>query len=417
MAEVDSTTVAQRSIRNPAVDWPTARAIAADVTPLGAETVPLEHAAGRRLAEAVYARIDVPHYASSAMDGWAVAGEPPWELVRAPQLVPHLSPQILPGQAVMIVTGGLVPPGTSGILRSEHGTETGPPDSRRLVRNAFAGIAEPTAQQHVRPSGEEARAGERIFPVGDVLSPAHVAVAAACGHDVLVVARRPRVALVTTGTEVVPSGIPNPGQVRDSFGPQLPALLTMMGADVVSLIHLTDDGQRLADALFGLGESGPVDVVITTGGTGASDADHLHRALAQCGATVLVDGVAMRPGAPSVLARLPTGVYVVGLPGNPLAAIMGLLTIAQPLLDALADRSPQPLDDVVLGEVIPGAPGRTSLVPFGVTAAKAEPLAWRGSGMLRGLAAAQGVLVVPPRGAAAGERVPFLPLPWRQWPG
>ena len=222
------------------------------------------------------------------------------------------------------------------------------------------------------------------------------------------------VALVTTGTEVVSSGIPAPGQVRDSFGPQLPALLTAMGADVVSLIHLTDDGQRLAEALSGVGGSSPVDLVITTGGTGASDADHLHHALAQCGATVLVDGVAMRPGAPSVLARLPNGVSVVGLPGNPLAAIMGLLTLAQPLLDALASRSPQPLDDVVLGEAIPGTSGRTTLVPFGMTAAKAEPLAWRGSGMLRGLAAAQGVLVVPPAGAAAGERVAFLPLPWRQ---
>jgi molybdopterin molybdotransferase len=397
------------------LDWSVARTIAARADRLPAETIPLGMGVGRRLAADVHALIDVPHYASSAMDGWAVAGEPPWTITGWPQsdAARSSAPQrIEPGHAVPIVTGGLVPPGASGILRSEHGVETAAPGHRLLRRNASAAPGEPTPQQHIRAAAEEARAGELIFAAGELLSPAHVAVIAACGHDAVAATRVPRVAIINTGTEVIGAGIPLPGQVRDSFGPQMPALLEMMGATVTSLQHLDDNADEITGALLGLGGAESPDVIITTGGTGFSDADHLHGALQAVGATLLVDGVAVRPGAPSLLALLPGGCRVVGLPGNPLAAMIGMLTLAQPTIDALNGARPRRLATAPLGVSLAGKAGRTSLVPYSLVAGEAQPLGWQGSGMMRGLATADGLLVVPPEGAVAGQPAQVLALPW-----
>src|SRR6185312_14586629 len=124
------------------------------------------------------------------------------------------------------------------------------------------------------------------------LNPAHVAVAAVCGHDELLVLPRPRVSLVLTGDEVVTSGIPEPGHVRDSFGPQLPSFIALLGGEVTASTRLPDNLALLVAAITAHPD---VDLVITTGGTGGSDADHLHAALAELGATIHIEGVAMRP--------------------------------------------------------------------------------------------------------------------------
>lgn len=395
------------------VDWTRARMIAADVERLPAESVPLDRAVGRRLVADLRSLIDVPHYASSAMDGWAVAGEPPWQLVRSPWLEA--------GQATPIVTGGLVPRGVHGILRSEHATERNAVPGRQLVRTGSADPDEPRAGQHIRPVAEEARAGELIFPVGELLSPAHIAVIAACGYNEVTVVRQPRVAIVNTGREVVDVGVPQPGSVRDSFGPQFPALVEMMGGRVVSQTHVDDDVDCLARALGfraddtdHTDDTDEPDVIITTGGTGSSDVDFLHRALHRLNARVLIDGIAMRPGSPSVLARLPGGCVVVGLPGNPLAAMMGMLTLTQPLLDSLTGTPPRRLGADVLGAAVENRRGRTHLVPYSRVAGAAHPVGWNGSGMMRGLAIADGVLVIPPQGADVGQRVQTITLPWQQ---
>ena len=383
------------------VSWAQARIDAyAAAEALPPESVPLQDAVGRVLVRDLCARIDVPHYASSAMDGWAVAGDGPWTLV-ADRL-------LRPGEATPIVTGGLVPAEARAVLRSENG-EVG---DGILRRNQDAAPHEPTDGMHIRPAGEEARAGERVFSAGDVLNPARIAVAAVCGYDELEVAGIVNARLVLTGDEVVTEGVPAPGYVRDSFGPQLPALLGMMGVRAHAVVHLPDRLPLLLEALHET-EDDAARLLVTTGGTGHSDVDHLREALHRLGADLIVDGIRMRPGSPSLLARLPGGRFVVGLPGNPLAAIMGALTLVRPLVAGLQGVPlPEPRRVRLADDVHDGA-GRTRLLPYVETVDGARPSDWRGAGMLRGLGDADGVLVVPPAGVRRGEVVPTIPLPWK----
>lgn len=383
-------------------DWHLARAYSYRAPqPLSSESVPLRDCVGRTLASELVALCDVPHYASSAMDGWAIAGDGPWRLVKALSLEP--------GEAAAIVTGGLVPRGARAVLRSEHGVLRGDGTNQVLERNSEAAPDEPRDDDNVRPAGEEVGQSDVVFPSGTLLNPAHVAVAAVCGHDELSVLRKPRVGLILTGDEVVTSGIPQPGHVRDTFGPQFPAFVGMLGGTVVAERRLPDDLQLLVAAIR---DEPDTEVLITTGGTGRSSVDHLHTALETLGARILIDGIAMRPGGPSLLAQLPDGRFLVGLPGNPLAAMMGMLTLAQPLLAGLAGAAEPQLGSVVTGRELTGRQGLCRLLPFLLVDGAAAKSEWFGSGMLRGLAGADGVLISPPAGAHTGARVDTLPLPW-----
>jgi molybdopterin molybdotransferase len=156
----------------------------------------------------------------------------------------------------------------------------------------------------------------------------------------------------------------------------------------------------------------PADVVITTGGTGRSGTDHLRQAVAELGGRLIIDGIAMRPGHPAVLAELPDGRFVLGLPGNPLAAMMALSTVGVPLLAALGHGTMPPVQEVPCGTTIEPDPGRTRLMPFRLLYGMASPAQHTGPGMMRGLASAQGVMVVPPHGVQLGEAVPAFGLPW-----
>ena len=382
--------------RSSAVEWHEARAIAAGATSaLGPETVPLDQAIGRILASDLLALTDVPHYASSAMDGWAVSGVGPWRLVDEPVLSP--------GLATLVVTGGMIPAGTDAVLRSESGS------MRDGLLEADSSTGEPHPAQHIRAFGQEARFGDRVVHAGTLLNPAHIALAAGCGQDELDVMRRPRVRLLLTGDEVDEKGIPGPGRVRDSFGPQLPAVFRMLGAEVVSQGRIHDD---FAATVAAIRESpGSVELIVTTGGTGDSAADHLRAALDSLGAEFLINQVAMRPGAPTMLARLPGGGLLLALPGNPLAAMMGLLTLVAPLLATFQGRVTA-VSHVVSGAALDGRTSSSILVPFRLEGGLAVANGWLGSGMMRGLADAAGVLVIPPTGVAVGERVETLTLPW-----
>ena len=363
--------------------WAEARSrAAAAAAPLGAESVALTEAVGRVLATDVLAAIDVPHYASAAMDGWAVAGTGPWRL-RPPG-------QLSDGEATAIVTGGLLPAGADRVVRSENAHE------RERVLEATGD----DRKDHIRPPAEEARAGEVLVAAGTRLSPAHVALAAAATADTLLVARRPRVATVFTGDEVVEAGIPDPGRVRDSFGATLPAILGMVGAVHVASTRIGDDRAATVSAL----RDADADLVVTTGGTGGSHADHVRRALDDLGADYLVPGLASRPGGPTLLARLPDGRLVLGLADNPLAALLGLLSLGDVLIAGFTGRVVPPLVGVTVPDSVKRHPESTRLVPVRAGLHEVE---WTGSAMMRGLAAATGVLVVPPVGDGQ-----LLELPW-----
>jgi molybdopterin molybdotransferase len=389
--------------------WPEARLLAFDcATPLPPLHVPLADAIGRTLTESVTARHDVPHYASSAMDGWAVSGSGPWVLTGVGQ-------ELAPHQARPTVTGGLIPSGASAVLRSESGHVTNDgPGHARLVLGAQAKAGEPRSGQHIRRAGEEAAAGELLIPAGTVLNPAHIALAAVAGLDGLKVLGKPVVSILLTGSEVVTSGMPGPGEVRDTFGPQLETVVGMLGATPGGQRRIGDSYQEWLAALSATGEhpAQRPDVVITTGGTSRSATDHFRDAIAALGGRLLLDGIAMRPGHPAVLAKLPDGRFVIGLPGNPLAAMMALITLAAPLVAALGHR---PLDSpgrVISGTVIDPDPHRTRLMPYRSVNGLASPVQHAGPGMMRGLAWADGVMAVPPHGVGLGDGVPALPLPW-----
>jgi molybdopterin molybdotransferase len=405
--------------RHLAHTWQEARQLAFDcAAPIPAAPVALRQALGRTLAADVAALQDMPHYASSAMDGWAVNGSGPWILAGPGQrLAPH--------QASPIVTGGLIPPGAKAVLRSESGTlgtdEEGLPV---LKTGGTARPGEPRNGQHIRKAAEEAAAGELLIKGGSLLNPAHLALAALAGYDTLPVLGKAVVRLVLTGSEVVSAGLPGPGEVRDTFGPQLAGVVAMLGGICTEEVKIGDSYAEwlaaLEDTGPGQGAGGPdaaaadlpADVVITTGGTGASGTDHLRHAVAELGGRLLVDGIAMRPGHPAVLAELPDGRFILGLPGNPLAAMMALCTLGGPLLAALGHGPLPPVSEVPCGSMIDADPGRTRLMPFRLLYGMASPAQHAGPGMMRGLAAADGVLVVPPHGVQLGEPVPAFALPW-----
>ena len=412
--------------------WAEAREAAARAAgPLPPSEVPLALAAGRTLAEDLGALRDMPHYASSAMDGWAVSGTGPWILAEPGEpLSAH--------QASPIVTGGALPQGARAVLRREHGEVVPDEDGLPQLRTGpGAPPGAPGGGMDIRPAGQEAKAGEALLRAGTVLGPAQVALAALAGYDTLRVTGRPLVTLVRTGGEVEESGLPGPGRVRDVFSFLLPPMLEAYGGILVGHEKIGDGAEEWAAALAehdggqdpargpgGTHDGGPQDggtqdgggappdVVVTTGGTGKGGTDHFRETVAAMGGRLLVDGVAMRPGHPTVLAELPDGRFFLGLPGNPLAAIVGLVTVGEPLLAALSGREPLTAVGLPSGEAFEAELKRTRVIPFRRMHGMASPATGIGSGMLRGLAAADGFMVVPPHGVELGEPVPCLPLPW-----
>ncbi|WP_354644992.1 molybdopterin molybdotransferase MoeA [Kitasatospora camelliae] len=376
--------------------WPLARRAArlAGRTPLPAAELDLADALGHTLAAPLTALTDLPAFDTSAMDGWAVAGPGPWRTAGR-ILAGATGEPLADGAAVEIATGAQLPPGATGVLRREHG---------RLDRGLLHGTVTPG--QDVRPRGQECHRDDELLAAGTAVTPAVLGLAAACGHDRLPVRRRPTVDLLVLGDELLDSGPPRPGLVRDALGPLLPPWLAAAGAEVIGRRHVRDDFGLLRDAV----RHSPADLVITTGGTAAGPVDFLHDALEATGAHLLVDGVAVRPGHPMLLAELPGGRHLVGLPGNPLAAVAGTVTLALPLLHALSGRPADPYRTEPVAVAVPGHPRDTRLVPVARTDEGVVALRFDGPAMLRGLALAEALAVVPPGGAEPGDRLELIPL-------
>lgn len=423
--------------------------------PTAPVTRPLAECVGEVLAQDVRVVRDVPHYDSSAMDGFAVRGPGPWTVGEC---------------AWPVATGSVVPPEATSVVRQEWvqvdaaaggaseaggGAGAGTAGAERVSLAPGVPQRDLERGRNIRRAGREALTGELVARAGELLTPAQVAYAAVAGHDTLPVRARPRVGLLLTGTEVVPSGLPQPGFVRDAFGPQLPAYVRMLGAEVVASVRIGDGEAETEAALEKLVRQ--CDLVVSTGGTGHSRVDEVRRAALRrvtgeagsdgsgsVGANtrpgrVLFPELNMRPGHPTFLMEH-SGVVHVGLPGNPLAAMVALrLVLTHVLRGALGRGIEQPqtvslAHDFDPGQgrsgagsawrVMPAKPGDTSAgegaqqstQQRGTSSAGVNPTRWelcdkRGSNMLRGLAQARGLVVIPPEGAGAGDAVACLPLP------
>ncbi|MGW2820028.1 molybdopterin molybdotransferase MoeA [Streptomyces sp. NPDC001443] len=389
-----------------ATSWPEARAIAERAARRATArrapvSVLLDGALGLVLAAPLAALTDLPSFDTSAMDGWAVAGPGPWDVRGEGILAGQADPGALgDGQAVRIATGARVPSDTTAVLRSEHGRTD---DKGRLYATR-----EVAHGQDIRPRGQECRSGDQLLPTGTLVTPAVLGLAAAAGYDTLSVVPRPRVDVLVLGDELLTEGRPHDGLIRDALGPMLPPWLRALGAEVTAVRHLGDDPKALGKALA----TSDADVIVTTGGTAAGPVDHLHPTLDRLGAELLVDGVQVRPGHPMLLARVQSDQHLVGLPGNPLAAVSGLLTLAEPLLRALAARpAPEPYA-MPLQEEAHGHPYDTRLIPVVLRGDRALPLHYNGPAMLRGIAAADALAVVPPGGVRRDQEADLLDLPW-----
>ncbi|NUK38853.1 molybdopterin molybdotransferase MoeA [Streptomyces lunaelactis] len=412
--------------RHRATPWPDARALAARLgraAPLRSRRVPLDQALGQVLAEPLAAHCDLPSFDTSAMDGWAVAGPGPWTIQGDGSILAGHgdAPPLPDGAAVRIATGARIPPEATAVIRGEHSRTDADRRQLHAEREVIPG-------QDIRPRGQECRSGDELLPAASLVTPAVLGLAAAAGYDELLTVRRPRVEVLVLGDELLTAGLPHDGLIRDALGPMIGPWLRALGVEVIATRRLGDDAEALHEAVTTSG----ADLLLTTGGTAAGPVDHVHPVLRKAGAELLVDGVAVRPGHPMLLARLapdtrrpdphgpdPHGPdarlparYLVGLPGNPLAAVSGLLTLAEPLLRALAGRpSPAPYRGPVRDQVH-GHPYDTRLVPFVHRADQLVPLHYNGPAMLRGIAAADGLAVVPPGGARAGFELEVLDLPW-----
>jgi molybdopterin molybdotransferase len=331
------------------VSWHRARAIAAGAEPLPPVRVSLADALGLVLATGIKAPAALPPADTAAMDGFAIRGEGPWRIVGALRAGQARTAAINPGEAVEIATGAAVPPATDAVLRYE--------DAGRAAPGEITGRCEPG--RHIRRTGGDVSAGETLITAGTRLSALMLGLAASAGLDEVTVRPRPRIAVTITGAEIRAAGLPSPQVTRDALGPAITGLAAALGGHVTRMRYAADGEQRLAAALA----DDDVDLHVVTGGSSCGPADLLHKVLAGAGAELLVDGVRCRPGHPQLLAALPCGRRVVGLPGNPFAAVAALLTLLAPLLTALSGAAQAPETTVPRPPGAPRRAGLTVLVP------------------------------------------------------
>jgi molybdopterin molybdotransferase len=387
-----------------AVPWQQARELAyragADAARPGVE-VALADADGRTLASPLVTLTDLPAFPTSSVDGWAVRGPAPWRIVGQVLAGSVAAPLTGDGTCVEIATGAMVPAGTEHVLRVEES---------RVDGSLVTGTPRPVREWRV--PGEEASRGEELLPAGSAVTPGVIGLAASCGYDALSVRPAPRAAVLVFGDELLTSGPPTDGRIRDSLGPSMPSWLRRLGATADTQVGpVKDTLDAHVDAIRRAFDTG-VEVVCTTGGTMHGPVDHLHPALAELGATYVVNTVAVRPGFPMLLAALPGGRFLAGLPGNPQSAVVALMSLVAPLLAGLQGRTLPALPTVTLGAPIAGRGGYTHLALVRVERGLAYPVSHVASSMLRGLTRSVGfAVVVPGMQGEEGATLPLVPLP------
>lgn len=382
---------------------------------LPAESIELESALGRVLAEDAIAPDDQPPFANSAMDGFALRGSDlPQEGGRRFRLVGQVlagaasAPTCGAGECVRITTGAPLPRGADTVVIKEN---------VRVDGDEVLVAAGETEFANVRPAGEDYRSGEIALRAGERLTPARLGVLASLGHSRATVARLPRVALFVTGDELVPPSQPlGFGQIHDSNRYSLGALLRQTGIEPKLVLHLRDDPAALRQALREAGEC--CDLVISSGGVSAGEADFLPGLVAELG-QVHFWKVRMRPGMPVLCGGIGSAL-VFALPGNPVSTVATFLTLVRPALAALQGDAGtgERIWRARLAEALTKKHDRAEFLRARLEsrddgALWATALRKQGSGMLRGVAEADALIFVPEeaRELAAGAVMEVLPLP------
>lgn len=375
------------------------------------ERVTLATAAGRVLAETLRADTDQPPFARSTRDGFAcraaeASAHRPLPVAGSTRAGDPPSGPLPRGAVWEIMTGAPIPRGADAVIMLEHVESAGSPTAPtvRLLpsRNVKQG-------ENVVLRGAQARKGDALLPPGTFLGAAQIALAASCGCIELTVYAKPRVAILSTGDELVSIATkPAPGQIRNSSSAMLAAMVTAGGGNPWILPIARDTAKSLDTALA---RAATADLLLITGGVSAGKFDLVEPALARAGARFHFTGVRMQPGKPLVFAELrrrPTGLdqnqdgtKCFGLPGNPISSAVTFLLFAAPILAALAgrvDRGPR-FALARLAADVKAKPGLTRFLPAACTFTSPVPevklVPWQGSGDLAAMALANCYLVVP----------------------
>ncbi len=364
---------------------------------LGDEVITVYDALGRTLAKPVMAERTQPPFASSSMDGYAVIAADATlgaELdVIGEASAGHLFPgHLKPGETVRIFTGGAVPNGADSVLVQENTARSG---TRIHVREGAK------AGQHIRRAGLDFKAGDLLIQTGTALSARALTLAAATGHLRLQVARRPRVAILATGDELVGlDAVPGPAQITASNSYMMRSVIAASGGDVVDLGIARDNLEEIQSAIR-KALKGDADVLVTTGGASVGEYDLVQDALRNEGMRLEFWRIAMRPGRPIMYGHI-DNMRVLGLPGNPVSAYTGAMVFLVPLLRALQGRSDvqHALEHAVLGADLAANEWRADymrarLSPRDDGPSIATPFPRQDSSMMRILAEADCLIVRP----------------------
>jgi len=401
---------------------------AARVHPLGTESVDLLAAAGRVLAESVLADRDIPPFPRSTRDGYAVRSadlaRPPATLdvigeIKAGEKPNKRPPAIGPGQTAGIMTGAPVPVGADAVVMVEYSARE---ENRvEITRTVVAG-------ENVVPRGAEARQGSVLLDRGQRLNDAAIALAASVGKSQLRVYKRPKVAVLTTGDEIVEVGAtPGPTQIRNSNSYSLAVQIQEAGGEPVLLPIAPDEPQALRRLI----EQGlKSDLLLVTGGVSLGRYDLVEQVLSEMGAEFFFTGAKIQPGRPVVFGRCSAGPppfenregwatqprYFFGLPGNPVSTMVTFELFARPMLEALTGQSPRKLTflQARLKSEIRVKTGLKRFLPAILSGeferAEVELVKWQGSGDIAATARANCYIIIPPdrECIAAGEWVALM---------
>ncbi len=373
------------------------------VKPGGTQRTPLLESLGLVLAEGIVSDIPIPPFSNSAVDGYAVRAEDTLGADRLRPVILKEAGEILAGQvsqesvasgtAMRIMTGAPIPPGADALVMIE--------DCVRLSGNRVEIHEAAESGRHVRLQGEDIRQGEVVLSQGTLIRPAEIAMLATMGRSNVLTYRKPRVAVISTGDEVVEieTGIiPPPGKIRNSNRYALAAMVIEAGGIIHSLTHIPDDLEKTKEALRMCAEA---DVIVTAGGVSVGDRDYVKPALEALG-TLELWQVAMKPGKPLAFGRIGHTLFF-GLPGNPVSAMVTFELFVRPALWKMAGRAEKLLTrmqvQAKLTHSIRHAPGRREYVRVSTFERDGElfatPTGAQGSGILRSMTLSDSLLIIP----------------------
>jgi len=377
-------------------------------SPLPIETVPLVEAVGRWTAENVLARRDQPAQDLSAMDGYAIryAERPgPWSVVGESAAGAGYDRSLAPGEAIRIFTGAPVPEGADCVLVQEEAAR----DGDQLV---MSGEGPRRIGGNIRPKAMDFACDARLIATGTRIDARHVALAGIGGHGTIAVRRRPRIALISTGDELVPLGAPTPdAKLPASNAAMLAALLAGRPAEVRDHGVVPDDLDRIAQAFRDAARQ--ADIIVTTGGVSVGDRDLVRPALEKADARLDFWRVAMKPGKPLLAGTLGDAI-VLGLPGNPVSSYVTACLFLVPLIARMGGAAePRPTTrTVTLGAALPANGDRQYYLRARIEGGRAFAPDGQDSAALVALAAADGLIIRPPHVPAAeiGDSAEMLDL-------